>query len=410
MSDLAAAETPTPERTQPQTFSKHQLLLREGQQVSVAYMVKRGKVLVFRVVNNRKVVVDEAGPGQFVAVHNVLTGRPFHANAEAADFTEVLPLDAKVLTGLMLQSPNPVQRLVRCMADRLAHLEQFVRDQTTPNMLLAVCQVVELCHKAAVGPNPPRSRDGKGPAMSTLELCRAIRSTLLIPQTEIDLIFEGLANINQIEISEVKQAKFKKNIFGEMEKSGELLQDRTMRLVDPDNFMNVARNLAKEEEKSGKPPFTRQMAFMDLGEFAQAVEAEEQVIHKKLSGGEFPSDLFFLERSAAMDWARKKGDDFFKKAKRKRLNTDALECVDDIGMVDDKCLQDVFSRLGFRKLAILFAAANNGTKQKMENNMSSKIAGVVKEEAAHMEVSELELGEVEAEMIDMIKAMKKPAR
>ena len=395
-------------RSKTQVFHKHQMLLREGQAVPMAFMVKRGKVAVFRSVNNRKVVVDEAGPGDFVGVHSVLTGQPYHANAEAADFVEALPLDGKVLNTLILQSPNPVQRMVRAMASRLSHLESVVKDHTTPNTLLAVCQILELAYTTAVAKAGPRNRNAEPVAMPVAEVSRAIRNVLLIPQAEIELILEGLASINQIELKEIKHSRYQKNIFGEMEKNGTRIQDRTISIVDPDNFLNVARNLAKEEEKTAKPPFTRELAFMDMPEFSEAVDSTYEILEKKLAGREIPLELLYVERSSVMDWARQKGDDFFKKVTRKRLNVGEMECVDDITMVDDPTLQDVFGRLGFRKLTLLYAAAGEEARQKMEANMSRKITTVVKEESAGMQVSEMEQAEVEHEMLDLIKALKAP--
>lgn len=387
-------------------FQKNQVIFREGQPSQVAYMVKRGAVSLYRVVNNRRVVLQRALPGQFFGELTLLAGEPAHANAEAEELTEVIPFDAETLTGLMLRSPTPVQRLLKHLLSRLRGLETAVAEQPSNNQVLSVCQILELLYRCQAQQN---SRSRELPTLNSAEVSKVVRSILLIQQLELDQILDGLAKLNLIRLGEIKQAKYEKNVFGEAKRSGEQLLGRTISIVDPANFMNVARNIsspAGEGDTALRTPFTKELAYFDLDAFAEAVQAEPATIYKKMAMGEIPAELFFFERGAALAYAKEKGDAFFSRVKRRRLNLDELETVDDIVHLDDATLQNVFPELGFPKMLVLYAAAGEEARTKIVANLSRKMAGVIQLESRGMAPAETEVAEVEAEFYSQVRQAK----
>lgn len=392
------------------SFNKGQMIFREGQLNPVAYMVKKGTVTVYRVVNNRRVVVGRMLPGQIFGESAVITGEPFHANAVADDFVELLVIDQTTLKTLLLKCPGPIQRIVRYLMDRITTLEKAVHEQPAPNTFLSICQILELSYKAArpavtVAPSKVADPALQSVPFSYVEFCRTVRNVLLVTQLEIDEVLDRLQRLGIIAISEIKGATYRKDLLGNMNVSTEYVQDKHLSLKDPVGFMTVARNLSQEIPEKN-PPYTRELEFIDMQGLAEMVKSSGEILYKKLAQQEIPENLFFFPRDAMRDWSQVKGEDFFQRVKRKRLNIDELESVDDLVFVDNNTLRDVFQKIGFHKVLTLYAGAQEETRTKLLGSMSSKIAGMVRDEGGARKVDDSELADVEAEAIDLIRAIK----
>ena len=65
------------------TFPKGATIFREGQVSDVAYLIKKGRVSIYRVLNNKRVRLGERGPGEMVGEMGVFTADPRGSTAEA---------------------------------------------------------------------------------------------------------------------------------------------------------------------------------------------------------------------------------------------------------------------------------------------------------------------------------------
>lgn len=385
-------------------FHKNQIILREGQANQFAYMVKRGSVTLFRIVNNRRVILGGIKPGQFFGEGSLLAGAPFHANAEADDYTELIPFDAPLLHSLLVKCPNPVQRLVRHLMERVKTVELAITDQPTNNRVLGVCQILLLMH-LAIEAQTPKKRGQPAPVeLSNVDVHRTARNILLMSQLELELILERLAKLGFITMSDVKQSRFEKNIFGEYQKTGEQIRDRMISIVNPQGFLAAARNLATSDPDPNSP-FTKELEYIDIHAFAEIVKATPEMVYRKIGNQEVPEELFFLCKTQALAWAGEMGENFFRKIKRKRLKLEELETVDDITMVDDSTLQEAFQQLGFHKLSILYSAAQPEAREKIMTNLSRKMAKVIHDEGAR-QVSDTEVADIEHELMGLVKNLK----
>lgn len=396
----------TQEKTK--SFNKGQMIFREGQLNPVAYMVKKGTVSIYRVVNNRKVIVGRMLPGQIFGESAVITGAPFHANAVADDFVDLLVIDQATLKTLLLKCPGPMQRIVRYLMDRISVLERAVHEQPAPNSFLSICQILELTHKAT-RPPAPAAKGGDSANVpvpfSYVDFCRNVRNVLLVSQLEIDEVLERLQRLGVMTISEIKSATYRKDVLGNMNVSSEYVQDKHLALKEPASFMTVARNLSMELPEK-MPPCTSELDFIDMQGLAEMVKSTPEILYKKLAQHEIPQNLFFFPADAMREWAQVKGEDFFQRVKRKRLNIDELESVDDLVFVDNNTLRDVFQKIGFHKVLVLYAGAQEETRTKMLGCMSGKIAAMVKEESVDRAVDDMELADVEAEAIALVRDLK----
>lgn len=78
-------------------FNKGQVIFKEGQSAKHAYLIRSGKVAIYKDVDDRKIFVASMVPGQILGEMAIITGEPRSASAEAAEFTELLVMDQKTL-------------------------------------------------------------------------------------------------------------------------------------------------------------------------------------------------------------------------------------------------------------------------------------------------------------------------
>ncbi|MGE4297878.1 MAG: cyclic nucleotide-binding domain-containing protein [Desulfovibrionaceae bacterium] len=412
-----------------ETFAKGDAILNEGQPVVAACMVVKGSVVVYRTIKNKKVVLAQLGEGQIFGEMGLLSGQHAVATVEALEPTDIAYIDQMLLKASLLKSPKPIQRVVQYLISRLRVTDHMIADslpaqatgkdryfQRSPNTFLGLCNVLDLMYRSATG-TPLDDGNAAAPApanrnggVSWKDFVRTVKSILPVSESEIERVLVRLAKLNIIKVAESKEAYFRKDVLGRAQKSSEHVVDRIIAITDLANFRSIAKNLDKEFRQSQKGSDVVTQEFIDLAECAELAKTTPEMLYKKLANQEIPENLFFMEKTALTEWAQHMGDAFFQKTKRKRLNIDELETVDDVVFVDNPTIQDVFKRLDFRKIAVLFAAAGDDARQKLLANMSKKIASVVQEESTDMEVDEMELADVENAFYDMVRAIKGVAK
>jgi hypothetical protein len=242
--------------------------------------------------------------------------------------------------------------------------------------------------------------------MGYAEACRTVKDILLISQIEIDEIVEKLVKMAVIELTEIKSAYYRADpLLDTMKKGSEFVKDRTLRIPDLEKFLQVAKNLSRELRDLSD--FSCDLEFMDLSDFAREAEAAPEMVYRKMAFREIPENLFFFHKPTALAFIERMGKDFFQRAKRPRLKIEDLQTVDDIAAVDNATLQEVFSSLGFHKMAVLAAMAGDEARDKIYKNLSKKIAKVVQDEAGNMDgMDPDEAAGVEQELLDRIKSLK----
>lgn len=380
------------------TFHKGALLFREGQASDVAYIIKKGRVAIYRVVNNKRVGLGERGPGEMVGEMGAIAAETRKSFAEALEYTEALVCDQNLLRTMLLKSPRPVQLLTGYLAGRVKALANQITDRPSGNVFWSICRLTALCWQAA----------GRGETreLSYAELSRTLKDILLVSQLEIDAVFERLRKLHLVTLTDIKGSFPRTDpLLGRKKPGPTFVRDRILRLPDADTFLTVARNVAKEDRD--KADFGVDLEFCDLGDFARAAETSPDILYKKIGYREIPEELFFFHKANMQAFIERMGRDFFRQARRPHLTAADLERLDDIASVDNVSLQEAFSELGFHKVAVAVAVAGEAAREKILKNLSKKIAAVVREEAAALgEPDPDEAADVEKELLDRIKAIK----
>jgi CRP-like cAMP-binding protein len=379
-------------------FHKGATLFKEGQPSDVAFIVKKGRVALYRVINNKRVGLGERGPGEMVGEMGIVTDIPRTNSAEALEYTELLVCDQNLLRTMLLKSPRPVQIITGYLVDGIRTLSRQITDRPSNQPFWSVCRVIALNWQAISHTDHPQ--------LSYADLSRTIKDILLINQIEIDDIFERLKRLHLVQVSEIKGSFSRKNpLLGSQKPGATFVKDTMVRVPDVDKFLSVTKNIAREYRDN--PDFGVDLEFYDIDDFAAEAATTPDILYKKIGYREIPEKLFFFHKSASKDFIASMGPEFFKQARRPRLKADDLERVDDITAVDNATLQEVFSTMGFHKVAVLASMASETACEKIYRNLSKKIADVVREEAVALaNLDEDEASDVENELIDRIKAIK----
>lgn len=388
--------------TKYKTVHKGQVIYKEGQKSSVAYMLKKGRVTLYRVLNNKKVVLAQMVPGQVFGEEGLLSGDERIASAMAEEPSELIILDRDTFQGMLLKCPGPVQRLMRYLVEQMRTVNAKVAESATGNVFLSVCGVLDLMYRAAM--NAPKSGQD-APGVSYAEFSRTCKDILLVTQLEIDEVVERLRKLKVVDVTDVKEAVMKADALGRKRKTTDFLRDRYIAVDDVSKFMAVARNI--NAEMSTAAPFTQCLEYIDIFDLAEMADTTPEMLYKKMSYNEVPEKLMLFHRETTRQWVKEMGPEFFKRVKRKRVKVEDLESVDDIVFVDNTTLQEVFSQLGFNKVAILSAIAGEEARERIMANLSKKMSTVVREQAAALEnLDDMEAADAEDELLDGIKRIK----
>ena len=307
-------------------------------------------------------------------------------------------LDQTLLRTMLLRSPRPVQIITGYLVERARTLAQRLTERPADDPFLSVCRITALAWRAGAASGQT--------SLSYAELSSTIKDIVRVSQLEIDAVFEKLKKLELVRLTPVRGAFTRTDpLLGEARPGTAFVKDRLVRLPDADKFLQVAKNVAREYRQ--RQDYGVDLEFCDLADFAREAATTPDIIYKKIAYGEIPEELFFFHKVAAKDYIERMGRDFFAQATRPRLSAADLARVDDIVAVDDATLQEVFSQLGFRKVAVLAAMAGETARDKIMQNLSRKIAAVVTEEARHLGVpDEAEAADVERELIERLRASK----
>ena len=379
------------------SFYKGQAIYKAGQKGTVAYLVQKGTVNIYKSVNGRKTVIDRLGKGEIFGEMGALSGHSREHSAEAAEYCDLMVLTEQIIQTLLSRCPKTVQHLTKVLIKRVRRAADASEHKTHRSSFLSICQVLELSYRwhSAMPKNEARNYPDYQRGLSMADFSKQVKNILLVSQLEINNTIDQLAALKIVEIN-------KKG-------PGKSFSERFVKINDMENFFQVATNLYKELTKSGA--LESELEYMDIYDFSEEIEAETKILYKKMANMEVPETLFFFQRNAALNWAGDQEEDFFKRVKRKKKKIEDLEDVNDIVHVDNATCKEVFGKLGYYKLGVLLSSAGEEAQKKILGNLAKKIANIVQDEAeARGPADPVEAEEISDELIEMVKAAKGVSR
>lgn len=375
------------------TFYKGQTIFKEGQESNVAYLIRKGTVLICKVVNNKRIILDRLREGEVFGEMGVIAKAPRTAEAEAAEYCELTVLTEQMMDNLLAQCPKTIQHLTRLLVRRLQKTDALLPEGDAKSTFLSVCRILEMCCRLHQATPPAEARKNPNHQMGVLysKVSKTIKDIILVSQLEIDNILEKLHRLRILSFQSVKSSR--------------AFSERYLTLSDPENFLAVTESLYKELQRHDYTA-TTEMAYVDIYELAEYVESEPEMLYRKIGSGEFPETLFFFNKAHAFGWADQKGKDFFRRVRRVRKPVEQFEDVNDVVHMDGPTLKEALQRLGYYKIGVLLGAAGEEARDKLRSCLSKKIAAVVEEEAGRRRVDQVEAQDVQDELLSLLKELK----
>lgn len=370
------------------TFYKDQIIFKEGDASNTAYLIKIGCVNIFKVIDNKRVVLSNLKAGQIFGEMSAVSEKFRTASAMAAEYTDLIVIDQQAVDEYMKKSPVIIQSLVRSLINRLKATNEMISIEPSTNVFLSICHIINLMNLEYINSKSDsawKQKDG----LNYMELSGKIKEILSINQFEIDTVIKKLSSLSLVEAPDPTKSSCK-----------------YVKVLDPKNFISLAKKFYKEFEANLVGILNTQ-EYMDIYDFAKTVDTTPELIYKKIGAGEIPENIFCIHSAAATEWIKEVGVEFFKKVKRRRIKIEDIEDINDVIWVDNARIQEVFSSMGHYKIGVLIAIAGDEARKKMFGNLSSNVANIIKEEMPSPEaLDEIEIQDIENEFISRIKKAK----
>jgi hypothetical protein len=302
-------------------------------------------------------------------------------------------LTEQIIQTLLARCPKTIQHLTKILIRRLRKASDSVPQRTHKNSFLSICRILEMAYGCHISMKPADAKrvPGHKQGIAITAFSRQVKNILLVSQLEIDNTLDQLAALKIVTLT--------------TQGSGKAFAERYVQVNDMETFFQVAANLHRELSKTSA--LEPELEYIDIHDFAEEVDAQTEVLYKKLANMEVPETLFFFHKNSALAWAGEQEDDFFKHVKRRKKSVKDLEGVNDIVFVDNATLKEVFAKLGYYKLGVLLSVADDDARNKILGNLARKIAKIVEDEAAARGPADpVEAEDVSDELIEMVKAAK----
>ncbi|WP_320171600.1 cyclic nucleotide-binding domain-containing protein [Maridesulfovibrio sp.] len=374
------------------SFYKGQEIFKEGQESSVAYMIKKGAVNIFKILNNEKIVLARLGEGEIFGEMGIISKGSRSANAEAAEYCDLVILTDQIILKLLDQCPRTIQYMTRLLVKRLARTGEMISPKGHRNNFTSICHILDMAYRTHMSMDREQARKERNHdlGLDYSKLCKKIRDIILVTQADIDSVINKLKGLKMIDVIDLR--------------TGKAFPDRFIQIADPANFIEISTNLFKELQQTSFST-TSELQIVDIYEIAEMLESDPKIIYKKIGMEDFPETMFMFDRKKVGEWASEKEPDYFSKVKKKKKDISELEDIDDIVFVDNATLKEVFTRLGYHKLGLLMSIAGEEARKKMLSNLAKKIAQVVQDEVSE-HVDEADAEDAVNELFDMVREIK----
>jgi len=195
---------------QAKTFSKGSLIIKEGQESTESFLIKKGYVTIYKVTNNQKIIIDQLGPGEIFGEMGALAGSKRSANAVALEPTEVIVLQKQVLSEALTKSPPLISTITNLLIKRLNKTGKILyegpeHDHSTDTDISyaypKICSLLEIICMTHPENNGPIK-------IPLFILSSKIQKIVVISKIELDHIFKKLKESNMIEIIKENEDQF----------------------------------------------------------------------------------------------------------------------------------------------------------------------------------------------------------
>jgi CRP-like cAMP-binding protein len=174
------------------SYFKNKPIFREGQPGNVGYLVKKGEVTIYKIIDGEKKILSKLGPGEVFGEMGIVTESPRTAFAEASEYCDLVIIDRDTLLGMLKKTPKLIQSITLLLMKRLAStlqmLDHHEEDSPGQRKLLSVCSLLDLMARA-------------NPDVNYHSFSQRAMDITHMTQAEIDGVVKELIRLNVIEVT-----------------------------------------------------------------------------------------------------------------------------------------------------------------------------------------------------------------
>jgi CRP/FNR family cyclic AMP-dependent transcriptional regulator len=104
-----------------------EVLIREGDTSDSMYYVQKGELVVTKVVDNKKVILDKIIQGQLVGEVSFIDKKPRSATVSALSFCELVEIPRETFNKTLESQPTWLQAMFKTLAERLRKADERIR-------------------------------------------------------------------------------------------------------------------------------------------------------------------------------------------------------------------------------------------------------------------------------------------
>ena len=174
------------------SYFKNKPIFREGEPGNVGYLVKKGEVTIYKIIDGEKKILSKLGPGEVFGEMGIVTESPRTAFAEASEYSDLVIIDKNTLLDMLKKTPKLIQSITLLLMKRLANtlqmLDHHEEDSPGPRKLLSVCSLLDLMTTA-------------NPDVNYHSFSQRAMDIVHMNQAEIDGAVKELVRLNVIEVT-----------------------------------------------------------------------------------------------------------------------------------------------------------------------------------------------------------------
>lgn len=424
-------------------FIKGSQIFEEGWPGQSVFILKSGRVQLSKLVEGEPVVLTTLDDGAVFGEMALLGEGLRTATATALTDLEVAEIDRKEMDQFLAASPPLVRVLLESLVGHLKRTTANMRVRQGAHTFLGVANLLQ--RLAQNGKAGAPARIGYQAAVT------AIQDVLGLSAAQVEGYLEAMARNRLVRLEgetpvsravtipdretflararELERERGGLLVLGP--RAGDDLVDAGMlaRLLDvpperlaakigqgevPERFVCFRKEEAvRWAEERGREFFlapgpAERNAPINVPDLAALLEVPWERIVKKIGLGEVPESLVCFPREDVLRWAEERGKAFFLGDGKSRFRWELMTSLREIVHLDDVTVQEVFGQLDPYRLCRALQGMPPEVMQKVTDNLSRRMAAVVEAEVARAgDVSDDEVAELEAEMVEAIKAYKR---
>jgi CRP/FNR family transcriptional regulator, cyclic AMP receptor protein len=215
------------------------MIFEENDPGSRMYVIRSGRVRIFRTVGTNEMVLALLGPGEFFGEMALLEGLPRSANAQASEDVSLIEVDAETFEQMIRTNSEIAVRMMRRLATRVRELDVRLQNVLVDSGLGRAIEVLRWLV-------PKGRRDGSFSRVSATAVHIGIAAQAGLPPSEINRVFDLLVQSGCIKEDGTDILISPLNVLDDFSNYIDLKR----RYEPTDNQQDAAPNAEKEKEQS----------------------------------------------------------------------------------------------------------------------------------------------------------------